>query len=229
MTARGCISRRFGFWIPTGVALFLACVPAARAADATEIARAVDAHYNKLHSFKSTFTENYQAPGIARTESGIVWLKKPGHMRWEYQAPREKLFVTDSQNAYFYVTGERQATRTSLKNIDDIRSPLRFLLGRTKLEKELDGLSLAPDIAPLQKGDVVLRGVPKGMRDRVSEVLLEVSAARQLTRIVIMGTDGSTTDFHFAEIEEDVPLADSFFRFNPPPGVPTIQDDHAAE
>jgi outer membrane lipoprotein carrier protein len=215
--------------IPTALALLLSCAWSARAADVKEVARGVDAHYNSLRSFKSAFTEIYQAPGLARTESGIVWLKKPGRMRWEYHAPREKLFVTDSENAYFYVSGERQATKTSLKTIDDIRSPLRFLLGKTKLEKELDGLSLAPDVPPLQPGDVVLRGVPKGMKDRVSEVLLEVSPAQQLTRIVIMGTDGSTTDFHFAEIEENVPLTDSFFRFNPPPGVPTIQEDHAAE
>jgi outer membrane lipoprotein carrier protein len=198
-------------------------------ADAKEVARSVDAHYNSLRSLKSDFTEIYQAPGISRTESGVLWLKKPSRMRWEYHAPREKLFVTDSENAYFYVSGERQATRTPVKTIDDIRSPLRFLLGKTKLEKELDGLSLAPDVKPLQQGGVVLRGVPKAMRDRVSEVLLEISPAQQLTRIVLMGTDGSTTDFHFSAMEEDIPVKDSFFRFSPPPGVPVIQDDHAAQ
>ena len=199
------------------------------AADAKDVGRAVDEHYNKLRSLKSDFTESYQAPGISRTESGVLWLKKPSRMRWEYRSPREKLFVTDSDNAYFYVSGERQATKTPLKTIDDIRSPLRFLLGKTKLEKELDGLSLAPDIAPLQPGGVVLRGAPKAMRDRVSEVLLEVSPAQELTRIVIVGTDGSTTDFRFSDIQENVPVQDSFFRFNPPPGVPTIQEDHAAQ
>jgi outer membrane lipoprotein carrier protein len=230
MTVRaGCDPMRLRLWIPTGLVLLFGCVLSAWAADAKDIARAVDAHYNNLRSFKSNFTEIYQAPGIARTESGVVWLKKPGRMRWEYHAPREKLFVTDSENAYFYVSGERQATKAPLKTIDDIRSPLRFLLGKTKLEKELDGLSLAPDVPPLQPGNVVLRGIPKGMRDRVSEVLLEVSPGRQLTRIVILATDGSTTDFQFADMEENVPLTDGFFRFNPPPGVPTIQDDHAAQ
>src|SRR5512137_2722242 len=89
-------------------------------------ARAVDAHYNALKSFKAEFNEIYQAPGVSRTESGTVWLKKPGRMRWEYRDPREKLFLTDSENAYFYVPGERQARKTPLKKIDDIRSPLRY-------------------------------------------------------------------------------------------------------
>lgn len=197
--------------------------------EVTNVARAVDEHYNHLRSSKAAFTEIYQAPGVNRTESGNVWLKKPGKMRWEYHEPREKLFLADSQNAYFYVPGERQARKTSLKKIDDIRSPLRYLLGKTKLEKELDGLSLAPDVPPLQPGDVVLRGIPKAMADRISEVVLEISPSRQITRIIIQGTDGATTDFRFSNIEEDVGVPDSFFRFNAPPGVVTIQDDQVAQ
>ena len=199
------------------------------AQDVLKTARAVDEHYNRLQSSKAAFTEIYSAPGISRTESGTMWLKKSGKMRWEYREPKEKLFLTDSQNAYFYVPGERQARKTSLKKIDDMRSPLRYLLGKTKLEKELDGLSLAPDTAPLQAGDVVLRGIPKAMADRISEILLEVSPAHQITRIVIQSTDGATTDFRFSGIEENVAVPDSLFHFNAPPGVATIQDDQVAQ
>jgi outer membrane lipoprotein carrier protein len=193
------------------------------------LANAVDQHYNQLKSLKSLFTEIYQAPGISRTESGTLWLKKPGRMRWEYKQPTEKLFLADSHTAYFYVPGERQARKTSIKNLDDIRSPLRYLLGKTKLEKELSGLSLAPDVFPLQPGDAVLRGVPKSMADRISEVVLEISPAHQIVRIRILEVDGTTTDFRFTSIEENVPVQDSLFRFTPPPGVETIQDDRVAQ
>lgn len=197
--------------------------------DARATAEAVDQHYNRLKSLKSLFAETYQAPGISRTESGTLWLKKPGRMRWEYKEPREKLFLADSHTAYFYVPGERQARKTSIKNLDDIRSPLRYLLGKTKLEKELNGLSLAPDVPPLQPGDVVLRGVPKSMADRISEVVLEISPSHQIVRIRILEVDGTTTDFRFSQIEENVPVQDSLFRFTPPPGVETIQDDRVAQ
>src|SRR5262249_22415762 len=150
-------------------------------------------------------------------------------MRWEYREPKEKLFLTDSENAYFYGPGERQAKKTPLKKIDDIRSPLRYLLGKTKLEKELDHLSLAPDIAPLQPGGVVLRGIRIGMTDRIAEVLLEISPGHQITRIVLRGVDDATTDFRFSEMQENVPVADGFFRFNPPPGVQIIRDDQVAQ
>jgi len=212
--------------------VFVLCVSAATPGQNVNVistARAVDQHYNQLKSFSGAFTETYQGPGVSRSESGKVWLKKPGRMRWEYHAPKEKLFLTDSQNAYFYVPGERQARRTPLSKIDDIRSPLRYLLGKTKLEKELDLLSLAPDITPIHPGDVVLRGVPKGMKDRVSEVILEISPAHEIVRIVIQGVDEARTDFRFTNIEENVSLPDNLFRFDPPPGVAIITDNQVVQ
>jgi outer membrane lipoprotein carrier protein len=197
--------------------------------DVTSLARAVDEHYNRLKSFRSAFTETYAGPGVSRSESGTVWLKKPARMRWEYHQPREKLFLTDSQNAYFYVPGEREARRTPLKKIDDIRSPLRYLLGKTKLEKELDGLSVAADVAPAQPGDTVLRGIPKTMKDRVSDVWLEITPAHQIVRIVVHGADGTTTDFRFAQLEENVPVEDSFFRLQLPPGVLMLEGNQIIE
>jgi outer membrane lipoprotein carrier protein len=201
----------------------------AQSPDVRSTARAVDEHYNHLKTFRAAFTEIYQGDGISRTESGTMWLKKPSRMRWEYHAPREKLFLIDSQTAYFYVTGDRQAKKTPAKNLDDLRSPLRYLLGKTKLEKELEGLSLAPDLTPLQSGDVVMRGVPKIMKDRISEVVLEVSPSHQIHRIVIHGADSTITDFRFSQIEENVPVQDSLFRFTPPPGVDTIEDSQVTQ
>lgn len=204
------------------ITTLLCCIPALAQNKVSDVAHATDDHYNHLQTFKAEFTEMYQGPGISRSESGTLWLKKPGRMRWEYRQPREKLFLSDSHNAFFYVPGERQARKTAIKNLDDIRSPLRYLLGKTKLEKELEGLSLAPDVNPLNVGGTVLRGVPKGMKDRISSVVLEITPAHQISRIVIQEVDGTTTEFRFANVEENIAVQDSLFRFTPPPGVEVI-------
>jgi outer membrane lipoprotein carrier protein len=196
--------------------------------DVAAIAQATDDHYNHLKSSKAEFSQKYEGPGMSRTESGTLWLKKPGRMRWEYHQPTQKLFLTDSHTAWFYVSGERQAKKTALKNLDDIRSPLRYLLGKTRLEKELIGLSLASDTAPVNAGDVVLRGTPKGMTDRISSVLLEISPAHQITRILIQEVDGAATDFRFTNVEENVPVQESLFHFSAPPGVEVIEDNQMA-
>ncbi len=193
--------------------------------DIHAIANAVDNHYNHLRSYQAEFTELYRGNGMDRTESGTLWLKKPRKMRWEYRSPREKLFLSDGQNAWFYVPGERQARRESFKKLEDLRSPLGFLLGKTKLEKELLGLSVAPDAQPMQAGNIVLRGVPKGMEDRVSQVLLEITPANRISRIVLQGTDEAVTEYRFSNEKENVAVADDEFRFEPPPGVETIEGE----
>jgi outer membrane lipoprotein carrier protein len=144
-------------------------------------------------------------------------------MLWQYLAPRQKVFVTDGKTAWFYVPGEKQARRAAVKNLDDLRSPLRYLLGRSKLEKEFNGLSLAPDQTPVTAGDIVLRGVPKGMEDRISMVLLEVTPENRLARIYIEELDGSQTEFRFKDQKENVSLADSRFSFKPPAGVEVME------
>jgi outer membrane lipoprotein carrier protein len=192
------------------------------AQDVHAIANKVDQRYDRMRSLEARFTESYSGGGVTRTESGTLLLKKPGRMRWDYEQPRPKLFITDGKTAWFYVPGEQQARRAPVKQIDDLRSPLRYLLGKTKLDRELDGLSIASDQKPVTPGDVVLRGVPKNMRDRVSQILLEIAPDGFITRIVAEELDGSVTEFRFQAQKENVKIADAQFSFSPPPGVEIV-------
>jgi len=194
------------------------------AADVKTEASAVDAHYNHLHSLEAQFTELYRGSGMERNESGTLWLKKPGKMRWEYRSPRQKLFVSDGKVAWFYVPDDRQARKMAATKLDDVRSPLAFLLGKARLEKELQGLSLAPDITPLVPGDMVIRGVPVAMADQISEIVLEITPGHQISRIILDEVDGSSTEYRFTDQKEDVPVADQLFEFRPPSGTETVED-----
>src|SRR3954464_7142154 len=155
----------------------------------------LDRHYNDLRSLRAGFTETYRGAGITRTESGTLWLSRPGKMRWEYTDPKEKLFVSDGKTAYFYVPGERQARKAPVKELDDLRSPLRYLLGKTKLKKEFENLTVRSGEQP---GTVLVRGVPTGMADRVTEMTMELGPNGQVRRIVIEEADGSETEFAFS-------------------------------
>jgi len=198
---------------------------ALQAEDVRPLARAVDDHYNHLHTLEADFTEIYRGDGAERVESGTLWLKKPRKMRWEYRSPKEKLFVSDGQAVWFYLPAEKQVRKTSLKKLDDLRSPIAFLLGKTKLENELQGLSQAVDQSPLGAGNTVLRGVPPAMGDQLSEVQLEINPADQIVRIVLQEPDGATTEFRFAEWKENLPISESQFQFTPPPGVETVEGE----
>lgn len=192
------------------------------------VAQAVDEHYNHLHSLEAQFTEIYRGLGTERTETGTLWLekggrKKPGKMRWEYRSPEEKLFISDGKDAWFYVPEDHQARRTEANKLNDLRSPLEFLLGKAQLEKELRGLSFAPDLHPLNADDVVLRGVPQALGDQVNDMQLEVNPQREIVRIVIVAGDGSSTEYRFHEQKANVVIPAGWFHFDPPAGTETIE------
>lgn len=190
-----------------------------------EVAQAVDDHYNHLHSLETEFTEIYQGAGVSRTESGTLWLKKPGKMRWEYRSPEEKLFVGDGKDAWLYLPADKQVRKSDMRKLEDLRSPLAFLLGKAKLEKELDGLSFAPDVQAWRPGDVILRGTPRGMENRIQSVLVEVTPEHKIARILIHAVDDSVTEYRFSSQKEQVQVADSQFRFSPPAGSEVIEDE----
>jgi len=208
-----------------GFALLPVLSLSAKAVDVKAIAARVDEHYNRLHSLQAEFTETYRGSGMDRSESGTLWLKKPGKMRWEYRSPKEKLFVSDGKNAWFYVPGDRQVRKESARKLEDVRSPLAFMLGKTKLEKELRGLSLAPDIEPATAGDLVLRGVPTALGDQISEIVVEVTSDSRIARLIIAGVDGSSTEYRFNNQKPDVAISDSMFGFEPPLGTEVVEGE----
>jgi len=204
-------------------ALFmLLCSTSAIAADVSQIAARVDRRYNHLRTLKAQFQESYNGAGLNRNETGELFLEKPGKMRWQYEQPAPKLFVVDGKNAFFYVPSERQARRMSAKKLDDFRSPMRYLLGHSKLQNEFNRLTISAE-PPKQAGDVVLEGVPKRMEDRVQRVLLEINPAGQITRIRIEESDGSITEFNFSDLQENVVAKPDLFRFTPPAGVEVVE------
>lgn len=191
------------------------CALAADAAkDAKTLARKVDQRYNAMRTLRMDFTEQLETAGVRKRESGVLELKKPGRMRWSYTQPQEKVFVSDGKTAYFYVPGERQARKAPVKKLDDLQSPLRYLLGKSRIADELEGLKLDGN---------VLSGTPKHLKDRVEKVELTVTPEGLIQRIVIEEVDGTRTDFAFTNIQENAAIADTQFRFTPPAGTEIVE------
>jgi outer membrane lipoprotein carrier protein len=194
---------------------------AALDASAAALAKKVDAHYNHLRSLRTRYAERYQGLGMDRTETGTLTLQKPGRMRWAYDAPAGKVFLLDGKKAISYTPGDAQATRFPEKTLNDLRSPLRFLLGHTELAKELQHLSLT--VVKLGEGTgYTLWGAPAGMQQRVRSLALTVDAEGTIHVLRIEETDGATTTFTFTEMKENVPTSGADFEFVPPAGVTVV-------
>jgi outer membrane lipoprotein carrier protein len=189
------------------------------APSAVQLAAAVDHHYNVLHRLRVNFTESYAGMGMDRHESGVLLLEKPGRMRWNYAEPAGKVFVLDGKYGWFYTPGDAQVQQIPAKKLDDLRSPLRFLLGHAQLTKELDGLTMAP-----ADGDMFrLRGVPRGMEQRVRSLELVVSREGTIQSMTLEELDGSRTSFVFKDEQANPVIAADTFRFTPPAGVQVVE------
>jgi outer membrane lipoprotein carrier protein len=196
----------------------LCCASSLLAQGNDAVVRKVDDHYNHLGSLRAHYTERYSGMGMDRTEEGTLLLKKPGRMRWSYASPVGKVFVLDGKFAWFYTPGDAQASRVPAKQLDDLRSPLRFLLGHTQLNRELDNLTVTPDGSAFR-----ITGVPKGMAQRVKLLSLGVTATGTIERMRLEELDGAVTEFVFTDLKENVPVKDSDFAFLSPAGVTVVE------
>ena len=226
MTGLKAMGWRFGVnggLLMAAVCVLAAALPAGIAGQTNsptvhELAQQVDQHYDQLQSLKSGFSESYAGLGMTKTESGTLFLRKPGRMMWKYSTPQGKIFLLDGKYAWFYTQGDAQVQRIPASELDDLRSPLRFLLGHTQLEKELTGLKLTP--AP--NGCFTLTGVPKGQEKRVTRVALTVTRNGAINAIEVDEADGATTQFTFTNEQPNAEIPAETFRFTPPAGVPVV-------
>ncbi len=155
--------------------------------------------------------------GLDRTETGTLTLKKPGRMLWAYDTPQGKVFVLDGKSAIFYKPGDAQAQRIPARQLDDLRSPLRFLLGHTELARELDHLTLT-----VVAGGYTLSGVPRGMHQRLKSLAITVDPSGIIHEMRLEEIDGAATAFTFTDQHENIPTRDADFTFNAPPGVTVV-------
>ena len=177
--------------------------------------------YNHAQSLRLTFTESYQVKKRApQVESGVLTLRKPGRMRWEYTAPAGKLFVSDGKDVYLYLPDAKRAEHSKFKESDDLRSPLALLLGKLNFYKEFRSFNLRPE-----GENQWVDAVPNSDNLPYSRVEFLIAAEGQIRRLRVIGQDQSVTDFAFEQEKLNVPLDVKTFSFRPPPGTELVEGE----
>jgi len=210
--------------------------------DLASTLQAMENRYNRLRTLTLRFEQIYRQGGRQgggragrandrpsrqeiRREEGTLFLRKPGQMRWQYEQPEPKLFLADGRRLTLYVPGENRATQMSLKEADDLRTPLAFLLGRLRFDEELEHLERAAEFPPLEPGNLVVKAVPKRLADRVEWIVFEVSPDHAIRRLIFEEPGGIQTEFRFTDEEANPALALALFYFQPPPGTELIRQE----
>lgn len=183
-----------------------------------------ESSYHDVRTLRAQFTQEYSAWSRTRVESGEVTLARGGKMRWEYQKPEAKLFLSDGKEALLYVPADKQLTRTPLKSSDDVRVPLDLLVSHLNLRRAFSKIEFADGAGVAEPGDRVLRAYPKrGYEEEYHDVLVELTPAFDIRRLVVTYPDETRMEFTFAGIVRNVAVSPAMFRFVPPSGTEVIQ------
>jgi outer membrane lipoprotein carrier protein len=192
------------------------------------LAHLLQEHYRQPHTLKAVFLERYsEGKNDAKVESGTVYFRRPGEMRWEYDSPEKKLFLVDGKNTWFYVPYDHTVTKSLVKESSDWRTPLSLLTGKADLARLCSQIEVVSQ-PNVPSGHAVLRCLPKepkGTPDQngYTEVFLEVdSTTGELARIDIHQPGGIDLEYRFGNWETDIPLAADQFHFQIPPGVAIV-------
>ncbi|MCG6924729.1 MAG: outer membrane lipoprotein carrier protein LolA [Acidobacteria bacterium] len=206
------------------LALLLAAGSAAPADDtAPGLAESLVARIEKRHArttdLVARFEQTYRSGllGRALVERGVVSIKRPGRMRWEYREPEKKLFLSDGKAFYFYVPEDKQVI---VQEQDDRRSLAgRLLFGEGGLLDEFEA-SLEE---PLEEGILRVRLTPRREDAELERAYVDVEPSGVVRSIVIDDIQGNRTRFRFEELKENTGLKDDLFHFEVPSGVEVIR------
>lgn len=204
----------------------LAC-PFASAADQSAdigpLLKKIEARYNRSQSLKLDFSETYAGlKSPVQHDAGVLYLRKPGRMRWEYTSPAGKLFISDGKEVFLYTAGEPQAQRSKLKESADMRAPLAFLLGKLDFSREFKSFQERSE-----GGETWITAEPKSDNLAYSKVEFLATPEGEIRRVRITGQDASKLDFTFANEQLNAPVTSAMFAFKAPPGVQIVDAEEA--
>jgi outer membrane lipoprotein carrier protein len=191
--------------------------------DPAAVAERVQRVYDEASALRCEFVQLYRSgtTGKITEASGELRLKKPGKMRWDYQNPDKKLYVSDGGTVYWYIPAERQVTKMSLEQADQEQTQIMFLTGRGNLNRDFE-VTQEQLQESLYSGSYLLHLAPKREED-FDYIVLEVNPSDfYVERMIVVDTFGNSTDYRFLDIRP-AQISDTEFEFTVPKGVEVFE------
>jgi outer membrane lipoprotein carrier protein len=196
-------------------ALLLAAVAGGSAAEQVDLQhtlKGIEDRYNKVQTLQLKFTESYTSQGRTTKEEGMLYLRKKGKMRWEYSSG--KLFVSDGKVIYSYYPDEKRAEKMNMKETDNMRAPLAFLLGEVNFERDFGEYR-----SKAQDGGWLITALPKSDKFPYTQVTFLTAPDFSIRRLEVKLQTNDVILFTFEGEKKNPLLSDALFQFKLPPGV----------
>ena len=220
---RDCRRKVAGIYLLTAAFLTVSLAAQERPSIDDVVAQ-VERRYTRVQTLRADFIQRFTSGPTTMVESGTVHFRKPGRMRWDYNSPEEKLFLTDGKYAYFYVPAERQARRSRIKDSSHWQTTFALILGRVRLRKVFSKIDLVILNRPDDPVRWQLRGHPRSRRQGFKRVVFDLDRDHRIRRVEIQQRDGALMEFHFRRWQDNPAVDAEMFRPNFPSGTAWIDE-----
>jgi outer membrane lipoprotein carrier protein len=186
-----------------------------------DVVNRLQSKYQNMQTLQANFMQSYQSKrfsGGGITEKGVVYLRKGGKMRWEYQEPEKKIFVSDGFFYFYYVPQDKQVVKTPVDKETNQQSPALFLAGRGNFAKDFKA-----EWADPRPGSNSIKLIPIKPQPDFDYLIVDVDPVRNLVlRLLVVDSYANKTEYKFTNIRENPTLSSNLFAFQAPPGTDVI-------
>jgi outer membrane lipoprotein carrier protein len=187
------------------------------------LARALQQRYQGIRDFSADFVHTYRG-GVLRTqttERGTVSIKKPGLMRWIYNTPEKKEFVSDGRRVYSYIPADKQVIVTPLPADSEAATPALFLAGKGDIVRDFTATAAETPVP----GTAALKLTPRREEPEYEYLVVALDPATlQIRALTTRDRQGGDSTLIFSNLKENRGISDKEFAFQIPRGVDVITD-----
>jgi outer membrane lipoprotein carrier protein len=180
-------------------------------------------NYDQAKDFKAAFSQKFTSVAFNRTKvsTGQLTFKKPGRMRWDYDPPEPKMFLSTGQLLWMYEPEDKQAFKQDLKQ-SQLPAALSFLLGKGRLGDEFE-IADAGNVPYGTPGDYRLSLKPKQPQATYKSIYFVVDPKTfYVSESVLVNAQGDVNDITFTNLKVNSKVPDAVFKWTPPAGTQVI-------
>ena len=184
-------------------------------AEEKDLLQLIQKQYQSIRNFSGNFIQySHRADtetGPKKAE-GLINFKRPGKMRWLYEAPEEQLLVTNGQTMWLYDPLLENVTIQKLEKITE-GTALSFLLGLGNLQADFIHRGISKNLLIGQDG-LILELEPKKSTANLAFIQLNVHPETyNLQSIALMDQQNNYRTIQLINMKYNLEIEDIFFEF----------------
>jgi outer membrane lipoprotein carrier protein len=191
-----------------------------------DLVKNVQATYRTGGDMTAAFTQTYSdnLRGKKRVESGKLWVKRDGRVRWSYLEPEAKDFVFDGKTAYFYEPQNAQVTVFERFADSPLAHAMQFLWGQGELSRTFDIRPCGTDCPAVEADETAVLLVPKAPLGSVDHAVMVIDPkSLRVRRSVVFDALGNASHYAFSELRFGATIDEAKLAFTVPPGVSLLR------